>query len=616
MKRHLTPPRLFTVLICALALGTPGRASDALDGNAILKSLTAANDRLVEQALARTNAGGGRGAGALIMTMAAAYGNPLSSLHRDPRLVPAMDNLVATLRQSQNPSGLWSLGNIDSPPDSSFILKTLAKGQLFLTRDNHPPTEALRSRLRELILSCVEGVRTGGVHTPNHRWAVCTALAHVNALYPDAKYVERIDEWLAEGVDVDADGQWAERSSNYTSDVNNPSMVDLALLLKRPGLLDPVRRSLDASLYFFEPDGEVETVASRRQDQRPNSRKHVWEYYFPYRYLAILDGNGTYAAVARWIEKEFLNELGEAASNMSSPLTVMLEYPEMTRPLPPETPLPGSYAKVFPLSSLARIKRGAVTATVYGGSDWYEGLGHGSGIATNPTFFKFRKGEAVLESVRMAPSFFSTGFFYSQGLEVSGREYRLRQELKVPYHQPLPKERRRADGQYPLQPDMGTENVLARYFSRMDFANRPKQFVTLDNKVTAVERDDGFDLVFDIGGEPGVAVTIELTFRQGGTLDGVESRSAAGNPGSSGAGLNRGGPMTSADLAGTHVLRSGHATYMFGNDRITFGPGSLQRPPGRLEGESLTWVSGSMRTTGERVYLTGTTPFRHTLEFR
>ncbi len=592
-------------------------ASDFRPAEEVLLALTRANDRLVEQALDRSGGrGGGRSSGALIMTMAAAHGNPRSRLHHDARLVAAMAKHVAELRSSQTPSGLWSMGNVNSPPDSAFVLKTLAKGQIFLERDQHAGTAELRSTLKALILTCANGVRTGGVHTPNHRWAVCTALAHVNHLYPDPKYVERIDEWLGEGIDVDADGLWAERSSNYTSDVNNPSMIDLAILLKRPQLLEPVRRSLDASFYFFEPNGEVETVGSRRQDQRAGSRKYVWEYWYPYRYLALRDGNGHYAAIVNWIERDFLEQIGDEASNMSSPLTVMLLFPELTRELPAARPLPTRYAKVFPLSAQARLKRGVYTATVFGGSDWYEGLGHGSGISTNPTFFKMRKGAAILESVRMAPSFFSTGFFYSQGLKVENGGYVLRQDLDVPYHLPLPKEKRRPDGQYPLQPDMGKQHILGRFFSRMAFADRPQHFVSLKSRVSVTELSDGYELAFDIGGEPGVPVTIELGFRSGGTLAGIAANSGRDGAGGPVAGRNRGGPSVPEDAEPTHLLREGTATYTFGGDTITFGPGSFARPPGRMEGEGVTALGGRIRAEGDRVYLTGVTPFRHQLTFK
>ena len=598
-------------------------AAEPLDGRGVFLALTRANDAAVRSALeggarAAGRGGGGfggaRGTGAQFMIFAAAYANPDSELHHDARLVPAMQQFAQTLQQSQLPDGLWDMGNLDSPPDSAFVLKTLAKGQLFLERDRGDATTSVRTQMKGVILKCAEGVRTGGVHTPNHRWAICTALAHVNLVYPDAKWIARIDEWLAEGLDVDSDGQWSERSPNYTSDVNNPATVELATLLNRPQLLEPVRRNLEMTVFHAEPNGEVETVASRRQDQRPGSRKFIWEYYVPYRQLAIRDGNGTFAAVARWVERDFLDEVGRASSNMSSALTSMLLNPEVARDLPASSALPEGFAKVFPKTDLARVRRGRVSATIYGGSDWFAGMGAGSGLATNPTFFKFRKGDAVLESVRMTPSFFSTGFFYSRGLKVAaGGAYVLSQTLNVPYHQPLPAQHRKQDGAYALGPDMGTEGILGRFFSKMDFANRPKQFRTLKTDVTVSEKDGRFALEFSIQGPPNVPVTIELGFRSGGKFTGVEPL-GGGEPAGRGRG-GRGGGFT-PDTDNAHVLKQGTGTYTVGNDTIEFGPGSLPRAPGRMEGESYGWVNGSLRAEGDRVYLTGVTPLKYTLTVR
>lgn len=256
-------------------------------------------------------------------------------------------------------------------------------------------------------------------------------------------------------------------------------------------------------------------------------------------------------------------------------------------------------------------KSGDTTATVFGGSDWYAGLGHGSGLSTNPTFFKMRKGEAILESVRMAPGFFSTGFFYSEGLKVDGEGCLLWQDLNVPYHLPLPEGRRKAGGQYALQPDMAAENILGRYFSRMAFADRPSQFVSLHSRISIREVDGAFELSVDVDGPENVPVAIELAFRSGGRFSGVEAL----NP-EVGARSARGRARSAEEWGDAYLLKEGMGAYTVGGDTIEFGPGSYFRPPGRMEGESVAWVGGRMSAVGDRVYLTGRTPFARVLRFK
>jgi hypothetical protein len=568
------------------------------EGKRLLREMTALNDGflapMIENAKNSSETGNTRGAGGLIMALSAALMNRESKYYHDPALPPLMEKLAAGLAAIQNPSGLFNSGNLDSPPDTGFLVKTLCKAQNLLLKDNSPATAGVREQLREMILKISKGLLVGGIHTPNHRWDICSALAHINSLYPDGAFIERIDDWLGEGIDVDEDGQWAERSSNYNSAVNNPSMMNLSLLLRRDDLLEPLRKNLEMTLYYVEPDGLMETVASRRQDQRRGSRKHVHEYYSQYRLLAVLDGNGVFASMARLIERNFMEELAARVTDMNSPLVYLLEEPLFGAELPGLEPLPQSYKKVFPNSKLVRYRRGDLTATINAGNDAALGWGFASGLAMNPAFFRMTKGKVTLDSVRMTPAFFSTGFFFPQELiEVDGG-YMLRETRKVPYHLPLPKEHRNAKGQYPLTPD-------GRFYSRLDFPNRPKDYKTIVNTVTIREQGGGFTLDFEVSGFEGVPVTIELCFRRGGRLDGVELTGGDGRQRTDPESFRIDGPM---------------ATCRVEESTLEFGPGVWQHNRTGMEGEQFDVYNGELQADGLRVYMTGITPFKHSITLK
>src|SRR5258705_434649 len=101
------------------------------------------------------------------------------------------------------------------------------------------------------------------------------------------------------------------------------------------------------------------------------------------------------------------------------------------------------------------------------------------------------------------------------------------------------------------------------------------------------ETKTGFRVRVQADGTKNVPVTIEINFREGGKLEGVV-------------------PMHKIENG--WALASGKCTYRMGSDTISFGPARHEH--------SFVQMRGALpKLSGPSVYLTGFTPFDHTIEF-
>lgn len=568
--------------------------ADSHEGEQFLLRLLRANDDSVRQLLQQTPAMRGPsprlGRGGNVAALVAAFCSPQSSFYESAALIPVMERAAQAFVDALDPEGLLDAGNLSSPPDTGFVVEAMAAALGVARGVRNPQLSRVEETLGSFLRKVGNALVTGGIHTPNHRWVVCSALARVHSLFPEARYVNRIDEWLGEGIYQDADGLFPERSPNYAR-VEANAFLTMSRLLNRPGLLEPVRKYLTANLYLMQPDGEIEIVNSRRQDQtRPG---HVANFYVEYRYMAIHDQNPAYAAVARLIAER----PGEGLVEEANPVIYFLEDSVLRRPLPAGGEVPSSYRRIFANSHLVRIRRGDVAASIYGGSDWP--LGIASGLAHNPTFFNFRKGKAILDSVRMGGRFFSLGAFRAAGIRVNGSEVVLQQRLEAPYYQPLPKEHRNPEGDYALGPVKDE-----RFWSKLDFPNREVSNVqVLDQKVTIAEKEGQFELRFEITGHEGVPYAIELAFRAGGEFSGAIQETAQ---------IARSGVGEGTAL----FLKEGMGAYRVGEDAIEFGPGQADHEITNLSGHSYQAHGATLRASGNRVFITGYTPLRKVVTIR
>ncbi|GAA2493494.1 hypothetical protein [Streptomyces longisporus] len=521
-----------------------------------------------------------------VKTLVAAYRSPDSALHGSSRAVAAATTHLRALRAAQTASGLFAGGdNVQSPPDSAFSVNDVCDAHV-LAAGAGPELREVTAALAEIAESATTSLLTGGVHTPNHRWELCAALARLHRSFPDERLLDRIEEWLAEGIDIDAEGLYSERSANYAAHVSNPSLLLLATVLSRDDLLDVVERNLATTLDLIRPDGTVETVHSRRQDQ--NHPFPLAPYLPHYRLLAIRTGRGDFSRAARLA----------AAGGIDDPdlLAETLLTPDLCRVLP--TPAAETLPRERYLTTARLAARASATAhtVVYGGSDVPEHRRIRSGLACNPTFLRLFAGDAVLDAVRLSRGFFDLGPFRAADMQrLTDHRYRLTETLTAAYYQPLPTHLRRDDAVYRLVDE-------GRFSAAMAFPDRPRDEVSHTTQVEVDLRDDGADLRIDISG-PRVPWALEFTFRPGGVPEGAT-------------------PIGD----GRWCLTTGPMTYRVGDDEIRVEADvEAGEPPAGPDlsdvlrydpGQDHTVVGGTDATTGNRVYLGGHGPQKLTVALR
>ncbi|PNI09381.1 hypothetical protein CXX84_03690 [Arthrobacter sp. AFG7.2] len=533
-----------------------------------------------------------------LLAMVAVFTEPGSAFREADGLREPMARCLDRLEMLQGPTGLFDGTNLCSPPDSAFTLNDVCLA-LSLIRALDGPGDPLLAevdaRLSGIVSRAIDAMVTGGVHTPNHRWELCAALAQINGLQPRPDIAERIGEWLAEGIDQLPDGMYSERSPLYATAVTNPSLITIADSSGRPELLDHVRRNLTAFLPWFSPDGNVESVFSRRQDQWMDFDAAP---FLPlYRRLANQDGRHDFAAAAAWLDRLPLHEPAKllAMTRLDPWLREALPGNRPAGALAPSSNgdegLPATFIPADAAlgdCGVYRFRRAGSVTTVFGGCDELV-PGVVSGLATNPTFLRFAHGAAVLAGVRLSRSFFDLGPFRSRNTERIGTAVTMAEELEANFYLPLPPQKRRADGIYALEHE-------GRFSASMDFRSRPTVVHRLATHVAV--QVEGEHTVLEISFEGAdTAFALELTFRPGGTLDGVI-------------------PLAAPD---TFQLVEGAGSYRLGGDVIEFGPGSAAHPdtPAAYNpGETYRYLAGTNASGGVKVFITGRTSGSHRFTLR
>lgn len=464
---------------------------------------------------------------ALYLTMACqVYLAPGSQMEDDEVLLQRICDSIAFQRRWQRPSGLIDLAarNIESPPDTGFTVQALAHVVIAARRKSESRgAKTIATELGEYVRTAALGMIDKGFHTPNHRWVVCAALGLAMQLFPEIPARAYVNRILAEGIDINADGEFTERSTGIYNAVCNRCLRDMADTLDRPELLDHVRKNLDFMAHVLHHDGSVVTSFSTRQDQG----QHVVpvgmiDSLFD---MAQRDGNGVWASIADLLFDRGHHQHDHVAG--SSLLQPFLQNPAYRHDRLLRQPIPDNYRKHFTTSGLWRVKRGALSATAMTGER---------------SIFSLRFGKVCLRGVKISGAYH--GHPHARPTEMHSTtdgvqllHYGRTTDFAgffLPLNRPVPFGRFRE------------AESLREKWSLPDF----------DLTINITEVDHGFDFeLTSQGGRDRIPMEIEFSFDGHGEW---ETRDC----------------VMPARPQQSVVLKSGHGTFRVGDEAITIGPGS------------------------------------------
>lgn len=342
-------------------------------------------------------------------------------LPSDEELQGSIVRTCRFLLRRQHADGRLDLAGFYSPNEVGFTIPGLAAGYRHLAEKNKEGQwEEVLALLERFMKRGAEAVLAGGAFTANHRWAAaCAPLAAVHQLWPDPRYLVKIESYLADGIDCDADGCWfEERSPNYNT-VANHGMYVMADCLRRPEFARIVEKNGLFMLHMVQPNGEADSSFSHRQD-RGCSNRPVLDYPI-LRRLAQTTKNGAYMPL-------LLNYLQHRSKGIPGSGLVPLLYWMTDNPLtfPESKPVPEHYEKNYLDNQVLRIRRPgrALTLAADSGGHFFSDVrDRWGGEKRSDEWFHLHSQGVVLASIQLAAS--GMAMFQPEEMEPSAAGARL-----------------------------------------------------------------------------------------------------------------------------------------------------------------------------------------------
>lgn len=365
------------------------------------------------------------------------------------------------MQRHQRPDGCFDLSgcNFASPPDTAFMTNCMLNAWWLMERRCDETTEWLKEPVRRLLESCCEGIAAGGFHTPNHRWAISSCLKCVANITGRKDFSERADQYLAEGLDINEDGEFAERSAGNYNQVNDDQMIRLFIATGDRRFLEASRANLMMMYNYIDPDESVFTNNSTRQDN--GHKVYLNTYYILFLLTGYLLGDKKLARAG-----EYMYEAARRHGIIPNGIEWLLLYPELDGYGADEafdTSVVEHYSRVFPASRIARVRNGGYSWTI---------------MEDRPNFLYFQHGALTLYLV-IYSNICDRRHFLGEKIEAVENGYQMKSHAAGWYYKPF----------WPNLPDTSDWWAMDNPTKRERVQGLP-----LDTSVTVTDTGDGIDV--------------------------------------------------------------------------------------------------------------------------
>ena len=353
-----------------------------------------------------------------LSALACGYVTKDSAHYLSERVKAALTAALAYLRAHQRPGGCVDLlsCNVASAPDTAFMINAVLNAWWLLERCEDARAAWLRPALLRLIDSAASGIAAGGFHTPNHRWAIAACLLHCAKITGRRELEARARTYLREGLDINEDGEFAERSAGNYNQVNDDQMLRLYMATGDRTFLHAAEKNLEMMYCYIDPDGSVFTNNSTRQDM---GKKVYLDTYYPlYLMAGYFLGREDFGAMAEWIYQDCRRR-----GTWPDGVEWLLLLPQMDgfgAQAPFEPPFL-RYDRLFEHSDIARVRRGDFSLTLMRGK---------------PNFLYFQSGALPLY-MAIYQNLCDQRNFVPETLQRTERGFRLSGRAPVWYYQPF-----------------------------------------------------------------------------------------------------------------------------------------------------------------------------------